>query len=327
MRQVRTAALAFASLISLPLLSAAAHADTWKPSEPIRFIVPYGPGGANDIISRALQGPLSEALGVPVIVENKPGASGSIAASYVSKAKPDGYTLLVGNTNTNAIVPLLQKTANYDALTDFSFVSQLGSAPIVCLASSGTGIKDMASLLAIAKERPDGLNYGHSGVGTMGQLTAELLSMSSNINMTGVAYKGQAPVISALMTHEIDLAFGGPAISTNTLAKEGKISIVGVTSAKPSPLVPGAPSIVSFMNGKTAEIWFALFAPPNTPSDVVTRLHDEIKKIMDLPETKERFASFSVSPQTSTPEELKGMVARDSEMWKQVIQDANITVE
>ncbi len=304
------------------LLALGASAQTW-PSRTIRIVVPNAAGGGSDLIARAIQEPLSRALGVPVIVDNRAGSGGAIGTAEVAAAAPDGYTLLVGQTGTNAVLPLLQKSARYDPVRDFSAIARLGTSPIVVVGRKGLAV-DLAGALAEARKNPKGLNYGHAGNGTLGHLSAELLSQAAGVSMTGVAYKGQAPAVAAVLSGEVDLAFGGTSGALDALVKEGRAVMLGVTTAEPSPLVPGVAPIARHVPGYAAELWYGLFAPAKTPEAVVQRLNAEVRKALELPDVKQRFAGFLTTPAPSSPQEMSAIVVDEIRRWKPIVQRANI---
>ena len=310
------------AVLAAGLIALGASADTY-PSRTVRIIVPNAPGGGSDLIARAIQEPLSKALGVPVIVDNRAGAGGAIGTADAAAAAPDGYTLLVGQTGTNAVLPLLQKNARYDPVRDFSPITRLGTAPIVVVGRKGLAT-DLAGALAEARRNPKGLNYGHSGNGTLGHLSAELLSQAAGVSMTGVAYKGQAPAVAAVVSGEVDLAFGGTSGTLDALVKDGRVAMLGVTTAEASALVPGAPPIARHVPGYSAELWYGLFAPSKTPDAVVQRLNAEVRRALALPEVQQRFAGFLTTPSPSSPQEMSAIVADEVRKWKPIIQRANL---
>lgn len=310
------------AVLAAGLLALGASAQTW-PSRTIRIIVPNAPGGGSDLIARAIQEPLSKALGVAVIVDNRAGSGGAIGTAEAANAAPDGHTLLIGQTGTNAVLPLLQKNVRYDPVRDFSAIARLGTSPIVVVGRKGLAT-DLAGALAEARRSTKGLTYGHAGNGTLGHLSAELLSQAAGVSMTGVAYKGQAPAVAAVVSGEVDLAFGGTSGALDALVKDGRAVMLGVTTAEPSPLVPGIPPIASHVPGYAAELWYGLFAPAKTPEAIVQRLNAEVRIVLGLSEVKQRFAGFLTTPAPTSPQEMSAIVVEEVRRWKPVVQRANI---
>lgn len=314
--------LARIAVLAAGLLALGASAQTW-PSRTIRIIVPNAPGGGSDLIARAIQEPLSKALGVAVIVDNRAGSGGAIGTTEAAAAAPDGHTLLIGQTGTNAVLPLLQKNVRYDPVRDFSAITRLGTSPIVVVGRKGLAT-DLAGALAEARKNAKGLTYGHAGNGTLGHLSAELLSQAAGVAMTSVAYKGQAPAVTAVVSGEVDLAFGGTSGALDALVKDGRAVMLGVTTAEPSSQVPGVPPIASHVPGYAAELWYGLFAPAKTPEATVQRLNAEVRKVLELPEVKRRFAGFLTTPAPTSPQEMSAIVVEEVRRWKPVVQRANI---
>lgn len=297
------------------------------PSKPIRIIVPYPAGGTTDIMARALQEPMQKALGQPVIVDNKAGAAGAIGAREVARAPADGYTLLFSNNGPSSTTPLLVKDAGYDGVKDFSPVSQVSSAPLFVVINAAVPATDLKSFIEYGRAQPNALEYASAGIGSLGHLASELFARSAGIKMVHIPYKGQAPTTNAVMTGEVKVLITTSSGAMNNFIKEGKLKLLGVSTAQPSPLAPGAPTVNTVLPGYNVEIWFGLLGPAGMPADVVAKLNDAVGKALALPDLQERFQNFGVIAKSSTPKALGDLIADEVPRWTQVVRDAAIKAE
>lgn len=294
------------------------------PDKPIRIVVPYAAGGPTDAMARILQSPLQEALGTTVIIENVPGAGGSMGAKQVLRAPADGYTLFLGNNGPSAVTPLLQKGADFDPLKDFSPISAISKATMVVTASTGVPANDLKSFLAYAKSNPGKLNYASAGIGSLGHLGTELLIKQSGVQMTHVPYKGMAPTLNALLTDEIQFLLTTPTDAMFAHIATGKIKLLGVTSDEPSPLAPSVDVVHKTVPGFVLYSWFALLAKAGTPEPVIQKLNKAINQAVESEDVKKRFMSLGVVAGGSTPQVVMDYIKQDYARWSTIIRERNI---
>ena len=312
----------------LAALCLAVPAALWAqgfPDKPIRLVIPYAAGGTTDAMARVLQEPLQKALGQPIVVDNKAGASGIIAAREVIRAKPDGYTLFFVNNGNVAVTPSVVKDANYDGLKDFTSIALVSSAPMVAVVPGNLPVNDIKGFIDYAKKNP--VTYASAGVGSFGQLATELFANRAGIKMTHVPYKGQAPTTNAILVGEVQLLITTPSGAMNDFIAQKRLKLLAVTSAEPSPLEPGTPTIATTLPGYQAESWFAIIGPAGMPPDVVAKLNDAVTKAVQLPEIQKAFASFGVIPRTGSPKKVADMTAEEIARWTPVIRDNNIRAD
>jgi tripartite-type tricarboxylate transporter receptor subunit TctC len=301
--------------------------NTVYPSKQIRLIVPFPPGGATDIIARTLAQKLVTQLGQTVVVENRPGGGGTIGSSELLKAAPDGYTLLLGTTSTHSIAPHLYKNLGYVAERDFTPISEVAAATNVLVVAPNLPVADVRQLVALAKAQPDKLNYASSGNGTIVHLQSELFKQMSNTKITHVPYKGTALAMPDIMSGQVQMIFDS-IVSALPHINGGKVRALAVTSAKRSPLLPNVPTVIeSGLLGYEVNTYFALFAPANTPRDVVDRIQREVAKAVQSVDVKERFASQGAESVGGTPAALAAQVKSEAEKWKRVIETADVKVD
>ncbi|MEO8204109.1 MAG: tripartite tricarboxylate transporter substrate binding protein [Betaproteobacteria bacterium] len=307
-------------------LSAAAGAQPF-PSKPVRIVVPFPAGGTTDLMARALQEPMAKTLGQPVIVDNKPGAAGAIGAREVARSAADGYTLLFSNNGPSSTTPLLVKDAGYDGLRDFAPVSLVSTAPLFVVVNASVPATDLKSFIDYARSQPNGLEYASAGIGSLGHLASELFARSAGIKMIHIPYKGQAPTSNAVMTGEVKVLITTSSSAMNSYISAGKLRLLGVSSAEPSPLAPGVPVISSVLPGYKVDIWFGLLAPAGTPADAIARLNDAVTKAVALPDLQQRFINFGVIATASSPKRLGDLIADEVPRWTQIVRDAGIRAE
>ena len=317
----------FAAALPAALLSTAAHAQAF-PSKPIRIIVPYPAGGTTDLMARALQEPLRVALGQPVVVENKPGASGIIAAKEVARSAPDGHTLLFINSGIVAVTPFVVKDAGFDGIKDFSPVALVSTGPLFMVVNGAVPVNDLRGFIDWAKQQSSPVNFASAGIGSFGHLASELFAQTAKIKMVHVPYKGQAPSTQAVVAGEVQLVITSPSAATFGFVNSGKLKLLAVTSPEPSSLAPaGTPPIASVLPGYSAETWFGLIAAANTPPETVAKLNEVINRTIDTAEMRERFVSYGVTAKTASPKRVADMIAEDVARWGAVVRDNNIRAE
>ena len=306
----------------------AAPATLWAqgyPDKPIHLLIPYAAAGTTDIMARVLQEPLQKSLGQPIIVDNKPGASGIVAARETIRAKPDGYTLFFVNNGNLAVVPQVVKDANYDGVRDFTPIALVAGAAMVAVVPASLPVNDLRGLIDYAKTHS--ISYASAGVGSFGQLATELLASRAGLKMTHIPYKGQAPTTNAVIAGDVQLLVTSPSAAMNDFIATKRLKLLAVTSPEPSPLEPGTPTVASVLPGYAAESWFAIVGPAGMPADVVAKLNSAIGKALQIPEVQQRFTSFGLVVRTATPKKLAEMTAEEIARWTPVIRDNNIRAE
>ncbi len=303
-----------------------AMAQTY-PAKPIRFIVPFPPGGGNDLIARELAAYITEPLGQTVVVENRPGASTIIGTEAAAKAPPDGYTIFMGNNSTLTINPNLYRKLPYDAVKDFAPVSLLASAPFVLLVHPSLPAHSMKELIALARARPGQLNFGSAGLGITTHLAGEMLKLMARIDIVHIPYKGAGPALTDLMGGQIELGFNNM-LSALPHVRSGRLRALAVTSKARSRVLPQLPTIAeSGLPDYEAGAWYAVLAPARTPAPVIARLHGEFVKALQQPKVQERMAGDGASIAGSTPEALARIIETDIARWGKVIKQTGLTLD
>ncbi len=313
-----------AALLAALVVAAPAFAQRF-PSKPVTLLVPYPPGGSNDTFARALGKKLSEAWGQPVIVENKPGAGGSIGAAMVNKAAPDGYLimLLSSSFTTGAAI---QPNWPFDPVKGFTPIAMVARGPMVLTVSNKLPAKSLAEFLALAKSQPGKLNFGSSGQGSTNHFASELLMGAAGLQMTHVPYKGMGPATADVIAGHIDvLVASAPSIMQHV--KGGKVRGLGVTSKGPSAVVPELPAISATVPGYSFELWWGVLAPPNMPKELAASLNAEINKALASAEFKEILAREGTEPYIVSPAEAAETVRSEIEEWRKVAARAGIKAE
>ncbi len=314
------AAFAAALAVALPVA-----AQTKFPTRTVTLVVPYPAGGSNDIFARALGKKLAEAWGQSVIVENKPGAGGSIGAAHVSKSQPDGYTimLLSSSFTTSAAI---QPNLPFDPVKGFTPLAMVARGPMVLTVTNGLPVKTFAEFLALAKSKPGKLNFGSSGQGSTNHFATELLMGAAGIQMTHVPYKGMGPATTDAIAGHIDvLVASAPSIMQHVRA--GKVRGLGVTSKGPSPVVPELPAISASVPGYSFDLWWGVLAPPGMAKELAASINAEINKALASAELKETLAREGTEPYVLSPAEAAETVRSEIEMWKKVAARAGIKAE
>ncbi len=297
------------------------------PLKPVTLIVPYPAGGSNDTFAREIGKRLSDTWKIPVIIDNRPGAGGSIGAAIVSKAAPDGYTLclLSSSFTTNAAI---QTNLPFDPVGGFSPVAMVAKGPMIVTVSNKVPARTMLELFALARANPGKLNYGSSGQGSTNHFATELLLEAANIRMTHVPYKGMPPAVTDLIGGHVDvLITSGPSIYQHV--KAGKVRGLGVTSKGPSAVVPDLPPVAQMggVPGYSFELWWGILAPPHTPPDVVIQINIDVNRILNTPEMKEVFLREGAEPAPMSAAAFAATIRNEIEGWKKVAKAANIKPE
>jgi tripartite-type tricarboxylate transporter receptor subunit TctC len=296
------------------------------PSKPIRFIVPFAPGGTNDIVARLIGAKLAEAWGQPVVIDNRGGAGGVIGAELAAKSAPDGYTLLMANVNF-ATNPGLVKNLPYDTLKDFAAVSLLATSPSVLVAHPGFPAKSVKELIALAKAKPGQITYSTSGAGTTGHMAMELLNQMAGIQMTAVHYKGGGPALIDLLAGRVSPGFA-TILSAIPHLQAGRLHALAVSTPKRSAALPQVPTVAEAgLPGYEFTGWWGMVVPARTPAAVVARLNAEVARILAQPEVRERFTREGAEPAASSPAEFAAYMRAEVDKWTRVIRQGNIRVE
>ncbi|KJK20513.1 ABC transporter substrate-binding protein [Burkholderiaceae bacterium 16] len=303
-----------------------AQADTY-PSRPIRMVVGFPSGGAPDILARIFSEKISPSWGQPVVVDNKPGAGGNIGAEAVAHAAPDGYTLALGTVGTHSINGALYSKMPYDMVKDFAPVILVASTPNVLVVNPSVPAKNVAELIALAKAKPGSLTFGTPGVGTSPHVAGEMFNSLAGVKLTHVPYKGRAMAIPDLLGGHISMMFDNLP-SALPVIKEGKVRALGVTSAKRSPSAPDIPTLAEQgLQGFDADSWFAIFAPANTPKDVIAKLNAELNRIYQLPDVQAKLKTLGLDPILGAPEKLAAYQKVEIAKWAKVVKESGAKAE
>ncbi len=299
------------------------HAQGW-PAKPIHLVVPFTPGGSSDILGRAIAQKLQEAWGQPVVIDNVPGAGGSLGADRVAKAAPDGYTLLMGHIGNLAVAPAIYPKLPYDPLRHFTPVAWVANVPNVLAVHPSVPAQTLPELIALAKARPGQLNYGTGGNGSAAHLATEYLKLESRTFMVHVPYRGTAPAVTDLIAGQIQLVFtGGPAVIP--FVKSGQLRALAVSSRKRLEALPNVPTVAeSGFKDFEADQWYGVVAPAGTPPDIVRKLNAQINLALASAELKTRLQAEGALAMPATPEAFGALIAREITRWKPVVQAGNI---
>ncbi len=312
-------------------VAGAAHAQTPKssvyPTKQVRIVVGYAPGGATDIVGRLIAQKLSEASGQTFLVENRPGASATIATEMVARSAPDGYTLLIAATTTHSILPNLLAKLPYDPQRDFAPLSLLALSPLLLSLHPSLPIRSVMDMIKLARAQPGQLSFGAGGTGTPPHMSGELFKQMAGVNMLYVPYKGEAPAISDLIGGQISMIFAN-VVAVLPQVQAGRLRGVAVTAGARLPTLPQFPTIAeSGLPGFVVEAWFGLMAPAGTPGDVVAKLNADTVRGMGQADVRERLAAQGLFVKTSTPAELTALMQAESAKWAKVVKASGIKLE
>ena len=307
------------------LLCAAAHAQPY-PSKPVKLIVPYPPGGPTDIVARVVGQKLSEQTGQQFIVDNRAGAGGNIGAEAVARSPADGYTLLVATT-AHAINMSLFKKMSYNTLKDFAPVAPLTHGPLVIVANPSLQASNVRELIALAKAKPGAINFASSGNGQSTHLSGELFNSMAGVKMTHIPYKGSSPALTDVMGGQASVMFD-TMLSAMPFVKSGKLKALAVTSATRSPVAPDLPTVAeSGLRGYETIAWNGVLAPAGTPKEAIAKLSAELKRALETPEVKEKFAAQGFAAAWSTPEAFATFLQTEVDKWSPVVKASGATID
>ena len=298
------------------------------PNKPVRFIVPYTPGGSNDVVARIIGQKLSDYWGQPVLVENKPGVGGNIGAAFVAKSPADGYTLLITPNNLTTMNPYLysKEKLGYEVAKDFEPISMLAKGPILLAVNAKLPVNSLEDLVAYAKANPGRLSYASAGVGTPHHLTAELFKSMAGIDVLHIPYRGASPAVTDLAGGQVQMMFGIPN-SLMPFVKTGQLRALGVGSKQPVSSLPGIPAVAASFPGFDSDLWIGLLAPAGTPKDVTAKIRQDIARATREEDVKGKLAAQGLQPESSTGEELKHTIQVESARWSKIILENKITAE
>jgi tripartite-type tricarboxylate transporter receptor subunit TctC len=306
--------------------ASATFAQDVYPSKPVHLLVPFPPGGAVDVVARSLGDEFAKRLGQSIIIENRPGAGGTLAAMATAKSAPDGYTLVVVASG-HAIVPFLFPRLQYDVFNDFTPISLLGNSPNLLLVKADSPMKTLADLIALARQKPGQLSYGHAGNGTSPHLAGELLKVTAKIDITAVPYKGGAPALNDLMGGHIPIAFNNLPEAIGQI-QAGTVRALAVTTIKRTPMLPDVPTVAeSGLTEYDTGVWWGVLAPAGLPVDIQARLSRDCAEAMKSPAVTERFRTLGATPIGGSAAEFAKLIRADYDKWGPVIKAAGIQGE
>jgi tripartite-type tricarboxylate transporter receptor subunit TctC len=295
------------------------------PARAVRFVVPFPPGGATDIIARVLAQKMGEAWGVAVVVENRAGAAGAIGSDAVAKAAPDGHTILMGTTSTHAVNPAINPKLPYNNVTDFAAVTLVATFPNVLVAHPSTA-NSLQELIATLKMNPGKYNFGSSGAGSSTHLTGELFKLMTQTDINHIPYKGTGPLLNDLMAGHVAFAFD-QITGVMPFVASGRLRALGVTSLGRNPALPDVPAVAEALPGFEAMAWVGVFAPAKTPGALTGKMQTEIRRILALPDVAQRMKEFGATPVGDTPAQFADFVAKDTGKWRSLVSSAKIKIE
>ena len=322
---IRIAACALGLLLGGAALAQAPSQAGAYPSRPVRWIVPFPPGGATDIIARIIAQKMTENWGQSVIVENRAGAAGAIGSVAVAKAEPDGYTILMGTTSTHAVGPAVNPKLAYDNVNDFSAVTLVATFPNVLVAHPGTA-KTLQELIATLAANPGKYNFGSSGAGSSTHLTGELFKLMTKTDINHIPYKGTGPLLNDLIAGHVAFAFD-QITGVMSGVQAGRMRALGVASAERNAALPDVPAIAEVLPGFETVAWVGIFAPARTPGDIVAKIQAEARRIVHSPELAQRMRDLGATPVGNSAAEFASFVTKDTEKWRDLVRTAKIKIE
>jgi tripartite-type tricarboxylate transporter receptor subunit TctC len=317
---VATAAFALQGLLE------PAHAQVY-PNRAITLVIPFAPGGSTTIVARVIADKMSETLGEKIVIDNRPGAGGTVGTRAVAKSDPDGYTLVLGYTGTLAIGALLYKNAGYDPRKDFAPIGLIGNAPNSLVVHPSFPAKTVAELIAYARANPGKVNFGSAGAGSVSHITGEYFAASADIKLVHIPYKGTGPALTDLLGGHIPMAFA-PIPASHANVSAGLLRALAVTSLIRSSLLPEVPTIAeSGLQGFDASLYYGLAAPAGTPRPIIDRLNKELRAALDSPEVKKQLTQDGIEPTPGTPEDYADFIDKDQKKWSQLVKASGVEQE
>lgn len=326
LRGVGVRSLVCASVAAFAMALATDASAQSYPDRPVRIVNPWAPGGTADILARAIADKLPAALGQPVIVENKPGASGNIGSDQVVKAKPDGYTLLVGTMSTHTMNPALFKSMPFKGVDDFTPIAMAGIATNTMVVHPSVPANNVKELIAYLKANPGKLAYASAGMGSNNHISAALFERMAGVQMVHVPYKGGAPAVADTVAGQTQLFFTALTQSSPHL-RAGKLRILAVTEAKRADVLPEVPTLGETLPGYELVVWYGMFGPAGMPPEITTRLNAAVNRIMALPDVAERLGKIGIVPWPLSAQEFTDVARRDHDKWTKVIREMGIVAE
>ena len=314
-------ALALAGAVVLP-----AAAQEKYPARPVTIIVPQAAGGANDTIARVIAQKLTEQMGQPFVIDNRPGAGGNVGTVAAAKARPDGYTLMLTADSSMVINPSLYKNTGFDPLKDFEPVGPVATAGYVLVANNDFPAQNVSELVALAKQQPGKINIGSAGNGTLNHLIGEMLSKQTGIKLVHVPYKGAAAAVTDLIGGQVQVSVQSLPSSIAHI-RAGKIKVLGVVNLKRVPALPDAPMIGETVKGFGATPWYGMFAPAGTPAAMVQQLNAEINKALESKDVQEKLAGAGTEPYKGSPEQLAAVVREDLPRWARIVKESGASID
>lgn len=318
---------ALAGLFAAVMTPAAVFAQAAYPSRPITLVIPFPPGGQTDVVGRLIGERLSQRLGQPVVVDNKPGVNGSLASDAVARAKPDGYMLVIGGPGTHAINQLVNPNVKYDTRKDFTHIAMLGRVPMLLLAAPTLKATSVADIVALAKAKPDSVNMALTGIGSSSHMTTELFKQAAGVTFNNVPYKGDMPAMTDVIGGQADLLFV-PATSAVTFAQAGKLRALAVTGDKRLPALPDVPTMPEVGQPRVINYsWTSLAGPAGMPAEIVQKLNQACQAILAEPDVIARLTTMSNEPTPGTPAQASSFIAAEVARWAEVVKKGNIQVQ
>jgi tripartite-type tricarboxylate transporter receptor subunit TctC len=325
MKKITSLVLAIASLMASPLVGAQSAAQSF-PNKPIRFVVPFPPGGGNDILARALAPKMSEILGQQVVIDNRAGAGGNIGADYVAKSPPDGYTIVIAS-NQVTMNPWIYSKLPFDIAKDFSPIAQIASVPMLLAINPEVPAKNLKEFIALAKAKPGSLNYSTPGLGTPQHIAFEVFNFDAGVKVTHVPYKGTSPSIVDLIGGQVQATIGTMA-SLEQHVKSGKVRAIAVSTPQRSPAMPDIPTIEEGgLKGYNVPLWYSVLAPANTPKEIVSKISASIRDALRDPQTKAQLERQGFVESYLDPAQMTALIKQDLTYWQKAIHNIGLKLD
>ncbi len=325
MKKIISLVLAIASLLAAPLAAAQSAAQSF-PNKPIRFVVPFPPGGGNDILARALAPKMSEILGQQVVIDNRAGAGGNIGADFVAKSPPDGYTIVIAS-NQVTMNPWIYSKLPFDIAKDFSPIAQIASVPMLLAINPEVPAKDLKEFIALAKAKPGSLNYSTPGLGTPQHIAFEVFNFDAGVKVTHVPYKGTSPSIVDLIGGQVQATIGTMA-SLEQHVKSGKVRAIAVSTPQRSPAMPNIPTIEEGgLKGYNVPLWYSVLAPANTPKEIISKISASIRDALRDPQTKAQLERQGFVESYLDPAQMTALIKQDLTYWQKAIKNIGLKLD